>query len=71
MATREEKIPLDGELHPIGTLVFTEHPEGDGSTLPLRTIWRVIAHKECQDFPTAPVRVGLELQFVREELLND
>ncbi len=66
---QEEIIPLDSELHPIGTLMYEDSTKPDYSSnwKPHRNIWGVIAHRECQDFPNAPIVLRCELNLVRQE----
>ena len=66
---REGIIPMDGGLHSIGTLMYEDSTIPSNSTAwkPHRNIWRVIAHRECQDYPNAPVRLRCELKLVRQE----
>ncbi len=73
MAEQEEIKPMSSELHPIGTLMFEDftHPSSDAAWEPHRAIWEVIAHRECQEVPGAPVRLACEVRLVRQEVLND
>ena len=66
---KQEVIPMDGELHPIGTLMYEDNtiPRGDSDWRPHRNIWRVIAHREVQDFPNAPIKVACELRLAYQE----
>lgn len=63
MTKQGEIIPMDGKLHPIGTLMYEDNNEPDHSTSwkPHRNIWRVVAHRECRDFPNAPVKLACEI----------
>lgn len=67
--TKEELVPMDSELHPIGTLMYEEHtlPDTSSNWKPYRIIWRVIAHRECQEYPFAPVKLACEIELVRSE----
>jgi len=71
MTKQEKMIPMNGELHPIGTLMYEDSTEPDHSTdwKPHRNIWRVIAHRECQDFPNAPIKLRCGIELVRQEPL--
>ena len=68
----EKVIPLDDNLHPIGTLMYEDSTEPGGASnwRPYRNIWRVVAHRECQDFPNAPIRLACALALVRQEDLG-
>ena len=65
-----EIIPLDDLLHPIGTLMFTEDivPSGSTGWKKHRIIWRVCAHRECQDSPCAPITTRTAVEMVRQEV---
>ena len=60
---------LEGDIHPIGTLMYEDvtTPDTSNDWHPHRVIWRVIAHRECQDYPNAPIVMRDEIQFVRSE----
>ena len=65
----EEIIPMDDQLHPVGTLIYEDStiPQGSTDWKPHRNIWWVIAYRECQEFPTAPIRLACEIALVRQE----
>ena len=70
--TKQEKImPMNDKLHPIGTLMYEDSltPSGDANWQPHHSIWRVIAHRKCQDFPNAPIKLACELRLLRTEPL--
>ena len=71
--TREEIIPMDDKLHPVGTLFYEDMrvPDGGADWRPHRNIWRVIAHKECQEFPHAPVGLACAIELVRSEDIDE
>ena len=60
---------IGDDLQPIGTLMYEEAIDSGTSTnwQPHRNIWRVTAHRECQDFPNAPVVVRNAIELVRQE----
>jgi len=71
--TKQNIIPMDGKLYPVGTLMYIDVKKPDGSTdwKPHRSVWRVIAHRECQNFPDAPITIRNEIRFVYYGELND
>lgn len=71
--TKEKIILMDSELHPIGTLMYADStvPGNDANWRPHRNIWRVIAHRECQPFPFAPVIMACEIEIVLTEDIPD
>ncbi len=69
--TKEKIIPMDGNWHPLGTLMYfdeTIHPE-DADWQPHRSIWRVIGHREYEDYPGSPIRLVCSIVKDRAEEL--
>ena len=74
MNEQEVIIQMDDKLHPVGTLMYEDCKEPDFSSnwKPHRNVWRVTAHKECQEHPFAPVRLACAIEIVyQEELVNE
>ncbi len=69
MTKQEKIIPMDDKLHPIGTLMYEDSREDNGSNdwKPHHNIWKVIAHREYQEYPDAPIKIACEVVIVRQE----
>lgn len=69
MTKQEEIMPMDDKLHRIGTLMYTDDivPSGSTDWKKHRIIWRVSAHRECQDYPGAPIRIRDQIEMVRQK----